>query len=404
MKKVFLSAILFLSVVGIVNAQKSKFIGSWFITKVEVKGKIENPYQVTQFSEDGKMTIMGMKVGTWSYNNSTNSIVMRSEFDKDFNGICKIDKLDGNTLILTKDGVKMYYSKIDDAKIEAANKKSGLLGMWAIKDKPYEGITTLIQFLEPDKFKIIEKETGSESKLSGTWIFDKNKSSLIMTGLRGEDMLKGENRIIAIDENSFEFENNGVPFRATKKATNNLKIERLTFSEDDFYDENGDYKYSTDEEKLPWLDWEQKKNSLENVSQLVYSFAKLINDTKYFDTKILTANVSVTDTEEGFSIDNIFKGFDRSNLPEDAELPTNTEFDHPLYPLTENTFRIVATEQITTKAGTFNCTVLEVAADFDLREKLWMINDKPGIYAKIVIDDPDPSFGKYEVYELQEIK
>ncbi len=404
MKKVFLFAILFLSVISIVNAQKPELVGSWLMTKAEVGNEIQNPYFVTEFNEDGTMMVMGMEAGTWDYNKTGNAIVMKSELDKDFNGVGKILNLTEKELVVDKDGAKLYYIKIDADKVAATNKQSGLLGMWTIEDKPYEGTTTLVQFSEPDEFKIIEKDEGSESRLSGTWIFDKQNSLLIMIGLRGEDMLKGESKIIKIDENTFELENNGELFKAAKKAKSNVKIERLTFSEDDFYDENGDYKYSADEEKLPWRDWSETKNSLRNVKQLVYSFSKLINGTENFETKILTANVSITDTEEGFSIDNIFKGFDRNNLPEDAEFPTNTEFDHPLYPLTENTFRIVATEQITTKAGTFNCTVLEVAADFDLREKLWMINDKPGIYAKVVIDVPDPLFGSYEVYELQEIK
>jgi hypothetical protein len=60
--------------------------------------------------------------------------------------------------------------------------------------------------------------------------------------------------------------------------------------------------------------------------------------------------------------------------------------------------------QITTPAGTFECTVLE-SIDYDeVRKKLWMINDRLGIYARIIEENPDEIFGHYSVYELQEIK
>ncbi|MBN2238122.1 MAG: hypothetical protein JW729_11220, partial [Bacteroidales bacterium] len=85
-----------------------------------------------------------------------------------------------------------------------------------------------------------------------------------------------------------------------------------------------------------------------------------------------------------------------------AELRPNYEYSYPLYPLKDDTYRVVGQEQITTPAGTFDCTVLEVIYDYDIAKKLWMINDKIGVYAKIIEDKPG-SFGKYAIFELQEI-
>ena len=77
-----------------------------------------------------------------------------------------------------------------------------------------------------------------------------------------------------------------------------------------------------------------------------------------------------------------------------------------LYPLTDDIFRIVGNEQITTPAGTFNCVVVEVATISDVLKKLWVITDKPGfgIYAKVIDENPDETWGHYSVYELQAIK
>jgi len=67
-------------------------------------------------------------------------------------------------------------------------------------------------------------------------------------------------------------------------------------------------------------------------------------------------------------------------------------------------FRIVGTDSISTPAGTFSCTVVE-GMDGDDKVKLWMINNKPGIYAKIIIDRYSP-FDEvdYKITELQKIK
>ena len=108
--------------------------------------------------------------------------------------------------------------------------------------------------------------------------------------------------------------------------------------------------------------------------------------------------------EEGYLIDYIFYGYDSFNPPDDTQIPPNPSYDIDLYPLNEDIYRITGSEQITTPAGTFDCTVIEALGDSDLLKKLWMINDRLGIYARISEEDPDENFGHYAIYELQEIK
>lgn len=406
MKKSTLVMIAFLAFAGMANAQKPKLVGSWLMTKAEVDGKIETPYFITEFKDDGIFLVMGIDFGTWEYNAGSNSIILKSELDKDWNGERKIAVLTEKEMVLTLDEAKLFYQKVNLAEIEASNKNSGLLAMWEFKDSPYPEVNTLLTFSGPHEFKMIQREEGVESRLSGTWIFDSQEMSLIMIGLRSEDMLKGESKVLKINEESLELENNGKVFKAQKKAKSTQKIERLTFTESDFYNEDGDYNYYDDEEKLPWFDWAEIKTGLLNVKQLVYNYSTLINGTEAFESKILRAEVKASPEDEGFTIDNIFNGYDRYNLPEDSEFPQNADFSKSLYPLTDDIFRIVGNEQITTPAGTFNCVVVEVATNSDVLKKLWVITDKPGfgIYARIIEEDPDPTFGHYAVYELQEIQ
>lgn len=404
MKNSALLIIILIAFTSLTNAQKSKLVGSWLMTKAEVGGQIEKPYFITDFNEDGKMIVMGMDAGTWTYNEKNNSIVMKSDLDKDFNGEGKIVSISEKELVVNKDEAKLSYRKVGTAEINEANKNSGLFGIWKFNDVPFSDATTLVTFTEPDEFKIIQKEDGMTSNLSGTWIFDKQNSALIMIGLRSEDTFHGENKVVKVGEGSLTLENNGTVFMGNKKVQSSIKIERLTFTEGDFYNEDGDYKYYDDEEKLPWRNWGEMKTGLLNIKQLVYNYSTLINNTEAFETKTLTADVKASLEEEGFVIDNIFNGYDRYNLPEDTEFYTSTKFTKPLYPLEDDIFRVVGNEEITTPAGTFDCTVLEGVNDSEVRKKLWMINDKIGVYAKIIEDDPDETWGHYSVYELQEIK
>jgi hypothetical protein len=259
-----------------------------------------------------------------------------------------------------------------------------------------------LTFKSPDDFDFIEKDYGSQSKTKGTWIFNKNDKSVILIGFSMQH-LKGLNKIVKISTDILSLDNNGTVYTFKKEENQNVSIEKLTFTEDEFYTDDGDYKYEQDEEKLPWRLWSELKTSILNVNQLVYKYSKLIIGTTSFESKLLTANVDASMENEEFNIDNIFNGFDSYNVPEDTEFPSN-EFGgyKKLYPLQESIFRVQGEETITTPAGTFNCTIVEAISGNGIK-KLWMINDKLGVYAKIIEEDPDENFGHYHIYELQEI-
>jgi hypothetical protein len=389
------------------NAQNSELVGSWLLIKVETDGKIQKPYQVTEFTTKGKMVMMGMEVAVWKYNKKTNSVEMESDFDEDFSGVAKIVKLDKDELIFEKDNTKIFYQKLDKNKITSNNKNSGLLGIWFFKGEPFPYANTYLTFKEPDEFTMIQKQEGMESSSEGTWIFDNKEMVVILIGLRGEDMLKGENNVLNVSDESLNLENNGKVFKANKKVKKAGKdggIEHLTFTEDDFYNENGDFKYYDHEEKLPWRNWSEMKTGLLNVKQLVYNYSTMLSGSETFETKTLTADVKATLEEEGFSIDNVFNGYDRYNLPDDSEFYVSSEYTYPLYPVEDDVFRVVGNEEITTPAGTFACTVLEGINDSGALKKLWMINDKIGVYDKIIDEDPDETWGHYKVYELKTIE
>jgi hypothetical protein len=238
---------------------------------------------------------------------------------------------------------------------------------------------------------------------AGTWEYDEQQNSIIMHSTVDKN-INGKAELILVTEDELQYKKDGVIYTLVKYDDSEEYGAMLDFSESDFFTENGDYKYEGEEEKLPWKNPSEMLMSLVNVKHLVYKRSKLNELTDSFEDIRLIADVAANAEEMSLSIDYIFFGFDRYNVPEDLELPPNTEYTNLLYPEVEFNFRIVKTEEITTNAGTFLCTVIEAAQD-EIQKKLWMINDRPGVYAKIIIEKPG-MFGAYslEIYELDEIQ
>jgi len=383
------------------NQLHNKITGDWFFEKMERKGETNVVGSLVEFNKNGIFYIRDRVLGTWNYNESSKKIILDN---KDFKGEYSFSQPNKNELVLNLDETKIYFSKIDKQKIMNENEKSGLLGTWEFKDIPYSGASILISFKEPDEFTIIQKEEGMTSTQGGVWIANKKEMSLMMIGLRSENAFNGENKIMNINGETIELENQGTIYKGNKKVEKISKIERLAFTDDDFYTNDGDFKYDEEEEKvkLPWLNWSEMKNDILDVSQLVYNYSVLIEDTESFDTEILTANVQASLEEEGFEIDYIFDGYD--SYSNQSELRINHNYSSPIYPLEGIIYRVVGEEQITTPAGTFECTVLEAVGFSGILKKLWMVNDKIGVYAKIIEEDTDENFVHYYIYELQEIK
>jgi hypothetical protein len=76
--------------------------------------------------------------------------------------------------------------------------------------------------------------------------------------------------------------------------------------------------------------------------------------------------------------------------------------DNLFYPeVALDVYRVIGNEQLKVNAGTFDCNVIEGMRD-EVKIKMWMIMDKPGVYAKI-IEEGKNVFGdnEYIVTELE---
>ncbi len=302
--------------------------------------------------------------------------------------------------------------------IETNAQKAKIIGRWQLSkvvtdDKVYENLSAVYIFEKKGVLKAAQSEESEEIE-SGKWEFNKKKHWIIMSSHLSDKDFNGTATVIKLSKTELVYKKdnatlyfNRIPNLKEVSHKESIKtknsIYRLKFTEEEFYDNNGEYKYYDDESKLPWKDTDKMLMSLVNVKQLVYKCSTLEEDAISFKEEILRADVKSNPADLVLSIDNVFNGFDRYNLPEDAEFPSNTEYTKALYPEEDKDFRVVGTEQITIEAGTFDCTVVEFIGHSEIRKKLWMINDKPGIYAKVIVDKAG-MFGMYLIYELQEIK
>ena len=380
--------------------EQAQVQGEWLLDKMATKGNYQDVGQLVNFNQDGKLFIQDIPFGTWTYNKKEKLLNMQAQ---NLSGGYEVAFLSATNMQLTLDNKDLYFTKIDREKMVKENAASGLIGLWEYANDLGDNMHRIIQFKAPDKIILIEKDANMESRYSGIWLYQAELNQLIIIGqLQG---IRGINSEVTITPNEVNFLHKTKSTTLKKVKQDATNIEHLSFTTDDFYDKTGDYKYYDDDKKLPWKDYYQMLDDLTNVKQLIYKEATLVEGTKSFETKILKADVKANLNKEFLQIDAVFNGYDRYNLPDDTAFPSNVynQYASKLYPYKDVTYRVKGTDDITVPAGTYNCTVVEAIDNFDEKIKIWMINNKPGIIAKI-IKEKSGSFGYYIRYELQEIK
>lgn len=377
------------------NAQTEKITGNWLMTKVESNGETNEVYQTFEFKADGKLFAMGMDVAVWKYDETANSIILNSQMDKDFNGIGKILKLTGEELILDKDGAKFYYSKLNYDEIYKNNEKSGLTGVWEIEND--EGAQQIVKFEEPDNYAFIDIYQGVTEKASGNWIYNPDEKSLIVVSFHNP--LRGKSKITEIGSDKLVIEKEGETFTAKKENSDSEAIERLTFAEEDFPEEQPEIQ-------LPeaWYDLEWMSDELNGVKELKFKSGKLVNETNTFNYTTYISKVTVDMEKPSVKFTNLVdEGGELTQYSENYKGGLSERYNNFFPKEKPYPYRLVGVEKITVPAGTFECTVIE-GFDMDTKVKYWMINDMPGVYAKTIKEGESP-FGDldYIVTELEEI-
>lgn len=240
----------------------------------------------------------------------------------------------------------------------------------------------------------------------GKWKSDKNHKMLIMESTMDKDF-NGEAKVLNLKDGKLSYQKDGaiLNFKKAEMAKpDNTPIPKLAFIEDDFY-KGDEYAYH-DDDKLPW-NLEQIYASMKDIKEMVYNVDHFEPNKGKVDSWVNSYKVAFID--DGVLSIREYSYFQKDyvDMTENGyPLNNETKEEKEFYPKSKpDLFRVAAVEDYKTPIGTFKCTVVEAIGDFDVKVKYWMINDKPGVYAKIMIakEEGNP-FDYTNVYILKEIK
>lgn len=383
-------ALLLISVSSL--AKNTPIVGEWILTKVEMEGKVEELYTKVNFKDDGYAEMEGRVFGTWEYNKKSKTITIKSEMVKEFSGEWAKSSAGKSDMILNDSKSKLYFTKLDEEKIKQDNQASGLMGVWQIQ---VDGETAYMNFEAPDNFTKISISEYSSSRGGGKWIYNKDDNTVIFIGIRS---LRGKSNVKNLSTTDFTIENKGIVVTGKRIEQNAANREKLGFTSDDISmsHNNEESNITLTEENSSWADMNAKFAYLKNVSKLTYQRSTLITGLNAFATETLTANVSANEEYYETTIDEIFGELSADRFEEGNTL-------YPLAYADGYDYRVTGEEEVTVPAGSFTCKVIELA-DYDKKVKLYMINNRPGVYAKIVLVGNDFDEETYEMYELAKIE
>jgi len=287
-----------------------------------------------------------------------------------------------------------------------------IIGTWQLESviengETHTGMQAVWIFEKGGNLKAARSLSGALIPV-GKWKCDKKRKMLIMESTMDKDF-NGEAKVLNLKDGKLSYKKDGATLnfkKAEMVKPDNTPIPALKFTYEDFIGSNDEEKYPEDTAKLPWT-IDQIYAGLKNVKEMVYHVDHFVPKRGKTDSWTNSYKVKYhSDKEMGIREYSYFQ-------------KDYVDMDDCIFPLNDNTmgqkeffpqekpdyFRVVGTEDIKTDLGTFKCTIVEGLGNFDLKLKYWMINDKPGIFAKIIKSkEKDNPFDYTNVYTLKEIK
>jgi len=387
MKKIF-SILLLTFSLTVTDLMAASVDGMWFFYKIETKGSVDEPLVETEFTKDGLIRMMSMDFGTYKHNKSKNTLVISSK-KKSFAGTYNIT-FSNKKMILKNKKSTLYFEEYNLQKISDDNKLSKLVGTWNKQDK--KGTYTY-KFTLPNLYTCVYNGMEMSETTKGDWIFNPQEKTL--TVLSMSNPLRGKSILKSVSKSEFVILTQEGEVSATKQVE--FKIEKLNFTYEDlpeeptyeFPQEWNIYSMQLFLSTLKSVDYKVTKSYSE---VMVHTHIRSQLEVNRDKNKITILNFKLVDGKiaEQFS----------KKIKDDRFNNANNDFfpEEELYP-----FRRLASQKVTVAAGIFQCSVYEGMNGED-KIKLWMIEDMPGIYAKVISQKTGP-YGEmeYTVRELEKI-
>lgn len=395
MKEIVLFITAFLFFIN-TNAQKASIVKEWIFIQEIIDDETNDIYKIVNFNADKNFVFSGRIIGTWDYSKK-NHIIILGERLGEMGGEWKIADLSKSELVLKKENAKMVFYDANFDKLSINNKKSNFQGIWKIIDN--SKTPSFVKFELPYNF-ITGNTIGSKS---GKWYFDKDNNSIIMfTSVR---KWNGKMECKIINDSIMVLASTRKEIKIQKVNNTAKNIQFLEFVEENdtsyskfkssyYYEQNNSFNFN-------WENTEAKIEFLKTVDRLTYNKSVLIPDFEVFDKSEISSNVEFEEDKYQISISQLFTF---SNKDYTAN---KLERENIYYPLSRpNKYKEKKDTILTTLAGSFECKVFDVVYDNgNTIARLYMIKDKPGIYARIIMygRNNHTDNKKYLIFELSDI-
>ena len=412
MKKLVLVFAILLSV-SIASAKGPKFLGSWMSEKIVAEGADQQMFMPITFEDDNDMIADDMVFGIWHYDKKTKLINITSFLISEFNGDWEIIELSKEKLILKMGDYEWHLFKYDKEAIAATNAKFGLSGLWKMESRTaLVSEETVEEAVEEATEEAVEEEgsqeeyyeeyveelpdlyfnfenvdyslkaisSGYTSSSQGNWVYKPKQNSIMFIGGRQADII-GNAKILEHNENTLSFENNG--FNYVFKRMETVEVEYLDFDYHSLRENKNEDIYP------PWGKFDKLTAQMTSIKMMVYSKGVFNTELKIFDFSTV---IYKTQVEEGYNVSISEYSVNGSDTTQENEVSIGEDYgsENEFFPLEKfKNYSVVGKETITVPAGTFECTVVMGLDDDDVKYKVWMIDAKTGVYAKIISQKED---------------
>ena len=294
--------------------------------------------------------------------------------------------------------------------------ESKIAGNWKLTQVEANGeietdIKLVFIFTEKGVFKLA-KDANSRTMDAGTWKYDKKQHAIVLVSEIDKDF-RGEAEIIKLTDTELVFKKEGAISTFNKLAKMNppAKVEMekpiLSFESEDFYQSENGFDEKTEARKLPWK-IEAVVNYLKNKKEVVFQNTSF-PDSREAATWVVSTKFNYNETDQTLDARNY--SYAQNDYIDMTEQPISVDYfkenkeDFRFYPEEElDYYKVVSTNEILkTALGEFECTVVEGMGGFSEKFQYWMVNNQPGVFAKIItVKDQEPPFGRTTVQITKE--
>ena len=362
------------------QAPADKITGKWILVSYTTGGETATPYQLMEFTDEGKILFRGFEMARYSYQH--NKIRMQSSVEPSLNGEGHIQWQGHDRMQIILDSAVMDFMRWkEDYRLRP------LAGVWIYYDDPevYLKISdsaTITEFVQTDY--------GTEmSMASGIYLPEEKK--IIIQNPAG--YFTGVYKVERENEQGMIFSRDGRDYDLIKD-NETAPPPDLSFTYEDLPAEE-------DEGRLPWngISW----NDYDTSMVYYYQRRTYIDLLERFHIVNEMDRHKINRRNGTFCISqHLIKS--HGKRPQIAENCKGrvAQSHNPFFPRPRpDRFRIVSTDTLyETPDFAFPCTLVE-GVDGDKKFRYWMINNMPGVYARIIVQFPGDR--DQEVYYIREL-